>query len=186
MRLITWVILPALFLTAGVSIAQSLTAPAQKTALTRTEKTDKKNEAGNASYWLASCSGDNAKRRCNLALKLRLKDSNQEVLQVGLAPESKSRLTGDFRLPFGLDVSKGISVTTENPSATVALNFKTCLPQGCIVPVRFDEAFVKKMQRSKAMKLKATLSDGHPVVLDIPLQGFSEKLAQVTELNQGA
>lgn len=185
-RLIMRTIITASFFTTAVCMAQSLTDSNEKTALKSSVQSDKKNQISNESYWVESCSGDNAKRRCNLTLELKMKDTDQQVLLAGLTPDSKGRITGNFTLPFGLDVSKGISVTTDSPSATVALPFKTCLPQGCIVPVRLDEMFVKKMQRSKAMKLKATLNDGHPVVIDIPLQGFSEKLRHLPELNKGA
>lgn len=185
-RFMLWAVVPVLFLTAGVSMSRSQTDSSQKTPSTRAERTDGKGEAVNESYWATNCSGESTKRQCNLSLELRMKDSNQQVLLVGLVPDSKGRVTGSFTLPFGLDVSKGISIATDSPEATVALPFKTCLPQGCIVPVRLDETFVKKMQRSKGMKLKATLSGGQPVILDIPLKGFSEKLSQLTKMSKEA
>lgn len=108
-------------------------------------------------------------------------NKGSRVLAVELQPTADGA-TGALVLPFGLQLSKGVSLQIDEAKAGAAQPFSTCLPAGCIVPLNFGDAQLKALNSGKALNLIAEAVSGDEVKLSVSLEGFSAALNRVKEL----
>jgi invasion protein IalB len=93
------------------------------------------------------------------------------VLAVELQPRG-DRAEGLLVLPFGLAIDKGVSIKIGEAEIGPALRFKTCLPQGCIVPLSFDAKAMALLRKGTVLSLGALGDGDQPVPFSISLGGF--------------
>lgn len=108
-------------------------------------------------------------------------NKGSRVLAVELQPTADGA-SGALVMPFGLQLSKGVSLQIDEAKAGAAQAFSTCLPAGCIVPLNFGEAQLKALNSGKALNLVAEAVTGGEVKLSVSLEGFSAALNRVKEL----
>jgi invasion protein IalB len=133
--------------------------------------------------WRVACSQPGGKTLCTLSQQHANKESNQLVLAIELNAPSADGVEGRLVLPFGLALDRGITVQIDDaPGAT--LRFRTCLPIGCLVALKFDRATVASLKKGTVLTVKATTEAGQETDFKISLNGFSGGLDRTAALSK--
>jgi invasion protein IalB len=109
--------------------------------------------------------------------------SRQRLLAVELVPGANG-VTGTLILPFGLDLDKGVSLGVDDAQQTGGYRFRTCLPQGCLVPVGFAPDQVPLLTGGKVLHAAAIADGGAATPFTISLNGLASALARAQELTK--
>lgn len=133
--------------------------------------------------WQVVCTQGESAKQCVMSQQQVSRQNQQRVLLVELTP-SKDRLEGVLVLPFGLALERGASLQIDDGAVGQPLRFRTCLPAGCVVSLKFDARMVGSLQRGTAIKIKVVSDGGEDMPLSVPLKGFSEAYSRVTALSQ--
>lgn len=136
--------------------------------------------------WQALCHAQPPDRVCAMVQRQRQRDTGQLLLSVELFGVTDKGLRGHVMLPFGLKLSRGVTIRIDGGSASAPIPFETCLPLGCVVPVVFDETVLPALRNGTTLELgTVAAADGQEARLHVSLQGFAaaeERLrALVTE-----
>ncbi|UXN58385.1 invasion associated locus B family protein [Phyllobacterium zundukense] len=133
--------------------------------------------------WRVSCMQQAGSKRCALAQQ-QTQENGQLVLAIELQPSAKANeVIGNLMMPFGLALANGVTLQPEEGKPLPTLQFKTCVAQGCIVPLPLDAATVSALRKASGLKVGATASDSaQPVQLRISLKGFAPALDRTIEL----
>lgn len=135
-----------------------------------------------ASAWGIKCDKSGDHKQCSMVQEFRIKKDNQLVLQVEIRPDGAHVATGVLTLPFGVSVTDGVSLQVDS-GPDVRMPFSTCLPQGCLVPLRLDGSLLSALRRGKTLKLTTSVPGSGPVSFEMTLQGFSEGYSRMLDLN---
>jgi invasion protein IalB len=107
--------------------------------------------------------------------------TRQRLLAVELVPGADGVL-GTLVLPFGLDLDKGVNLAIDEDRQMTNLRFRTCLPQGCLVPLDFAPELLPALSSGKALKVAAIADGGTATPFSISLNGLASALARAREL----
>ncbi|MCA0010997.1 invasion associated locus B family protein [Mesorhizobium sp. B292B1B] len=133
--------------------------------------------------WTVNCQVSGAAKACSLSHQQFNKQSNQRLLAIELSSKTGEDATGTLALPFGLALAKGVSLTIDDQKLDGSLQFNTCQPVGCLVPVAFDANAIPMLKGGTTLKIDAFAADtGQAVSFSIPLNGFGSALARTAEL----
>lgn len=134
--------------------------------------------------WTVSCriatKEESARPACSMAQQ-QANNQRQRVISIELSP-NKQGAAGFIVLPFGLAVTKPITVQVDESGKPTPFSFSTCLPTGCIVPVSFDANALKALQAGTALNVTASSSNGGETRLSISLRGLAGALNRILEL----
>lgn len=139
--------------------------------------------------WTVACRGQNGVVGCVLSQVQTDPQSGKPMLSAELRPLHLGEVEGALLLPFGLALAKGVQITGTGLSQPLTFAFSTCLPGGCIVPLRLSREVVTALTDAAEtpaaiLTVKAeTLSFREPVSMRIPLAGLSAALARAAELS---
>ena len=175
MRIFLAVVLAALALPGVVQQAvaqQAVTLPGGASAVTETH-----------GDWTVRCQVRQPEGRVGCLVQQEQVDnqSRQRLLAVEVTPNADS-VVGTLILPFGLDLDKGISLSVDDGQPLPNLRFRTCLPQGCMVPLSFAPDIVAALKAGTVIKVAAIADGGAPTPFTVSLTGFSSALARAQEL----
>jgi invasion protein IalB len=120
---------------------------------------------------------------CNLSQEQVDKDKRR-IIALGLNPTGDGGVKGNFIMPFGLALAKGVVLQIDSGAPTQPNPFRTCLPAGCLVPVTWADATVKALAGGTTLKVSATSDDGQPLALSVSLKGFAAGYARAVELTK--
>ena len=123
---------------------------------------------------------------CVLAQVQREKDSRQLVLSVEFSLDQSSgkdaELLGTLVLPFGMIVNAPIQIMADDKLLQETF-IATCLPIGCLAPVKLEAPAIQTLSSSKAVTLKSrSLEGGREIAFPIQVQGFTNGLKRLREL----
>jgi len=135
--------------------------------------------------WTLRCVPVEGKQTCQIMQELSSKQSGQRVLAFVVDQQSHSApASGTLILPFGLELSAGISATVDEQTVFEELAFSTCLPAGCLAPVELTDAFTKQLQAGQSLTLTVkSISSQQPVAIELSLAGFSAAFARLNALS---
>lgn len=135
--------------------------------------------------WTVVCSTAQESVRCAIAQNQVSGENRQRVLAVELqAAEGGASATGMLVLPFGLKLDDGVRLALDEAEPFQTLQFSTCMPTGCLVPLAFDADAVSALRAGSVLALKANANDnGQDVALSVSLNGFTSALARAAELS---
>ncbi len=120
---------------------------------------------------------------CTLSHQQFDQAKNQRLLAIELTSRTGEEANGTIALPFGLELSAGVTLSVEEKPAQTKMPFKTCFAVGCLVPVNWEKTFVDRLKANKALKISAVASDTQqPVSFTVSLRGFSSAIARAAEL----
>jgi invasion protein IalB len=122
--------------------------------------------------WQVTCTQPQGVKRCAVSQQQMDDKTKQRVLAVELQPRG-DKAEGVLALPFGLAIDKGVSLKIGEAEAGLALRFKTCLPQGCIVPLSFDAKTMALLRKASAVTVGTVGDTDQPVAFSISLGGFA-------------
>lgn len=138
-----------------------------------------------ASAWAVKCDKSGGHKQCSMVQELRIKKDNQLVLQVEIRPDGTHAATGVMTLPFGVSVTDGVSFQVDS-GPDIRVPFSTCLPQGCLVPLRLGDSLLSALQRGKTLKLTTSVPDSGTVSFEVTLEGFREGYSRMLEQNSAS
>ena len=130
-------------------------------------------EAINETYqdWQMACVQPQGVKRCAVTQQQSDEKTKQRVLVVELQPRG-DRAEGVLIMPFGLAIDKGVSLKAGDAELGLALRFKTCLPQGCIVPLSLDAKAMAVLRKASVLTIGAFGDGDQPANLSVSLKGF--------------
>lgn len=120
---------------------------------------------------------------CNLSQE-QFDNNKRRIIALGLNPGIDGGAKGNFIMPFGLALEKGIVLRIDGGQATEPNAFRTCLPAGCLVPVTWADATIRSLGVGTALKVTATTDDGQLLALSVSLKGFGAGYARAVELQK--
>ncbi len=134
--------------------------------------------------WTVTCMTAEGAVHCVLSQTLVRGENRQRVLAIELtAADNGQAAGGTLVLPFGLKLDQGAVLSIDEASFLPPLSFSTCLPAGCLIPLRFNQDAVTAMRVGTALKVKTTANDsGQEFNFSISLSGFNSALARAAEL----
>jgi invasion protein IalB len=170
MRVIQAMVFAALALPAAAQ--QAVTLPGGATALTETH-----------GDWTVRCQVSQPESRIGCLVQQEQVDnqSRQRLLAIELVPGANGIL-GTLILPFGLDLDKGVTLAIDDGQASSILRFRTCLPQGCLVPLSFAPELQPVLGGGKVLNVATTADGGAPAPFTISLTGLAGALVRAQEL----
>jgi invasion protein IalB len=131
--------------------------------------------------WQMVCTQPQGGKRCVVGQQQSDSKSGQRILAVELQPQG-DKAEGVLLLPFGLTLDKGVSLRIGEAEIGPALRFKTCVMQGCVVPVTLDAKALAALRKGTALTVNAT-SDVEPsMAFSISLKRFGSALDRATTL----
>ena len=133
--------------------------------------------------WAVNCQVVANTKVCTLSHQQFDQAKNQRLLAIELTSRTGEEANGTIALPFGLELSAGVTLSVEEKPAQTKMPFKTCFAVGCLVPVNLEKTFVDRLKANKALKISAVASDTQqPVSFTVSLRGFSSAIARAAEL----
>lgn len=135
--------------------------------------------------WVVSCdirTQNNASRKvCALSQEQTNTQSHQRVLFMQLQPKG-SAAEGTLVLPFGPDLSKGVTLQIDGGATLASLPFWTCLPGGCLVRLSFDAKSVAGLRAGNNLKVNVFPVGAPEMSLSVSLKGFPDALDRTISL----
>ncbi len=131
--------------------------------------------------WQMICTQAQEAKRCAVSQQQTDSRSNQRVLAMELHPDG-DKAEGLLVMPFGLVLDKGVALKIGDADLGPALRFRTCLPQGCIVPLIFDAKALAALRKASALAVNAVNNTDQPAALSISLKGFGPALDRAAAL----
>jgi invasion protein IalB len=132
--------------------------------------------------WRVACSQQGAQKVCTLSQQIMDRSSRQRILAIELNAPASDHVEGTLILPFGLTLDKGITFQVDELAAGPTLRFRTCLPAGCIVSVRFDAKALAALKTGTALTVKATGDNEQEIPFTISLRGFASAIDRTAAL----
>ncbi|WP_448091829.1 invasion associated locus B family protein [Pseudomonas lini] len=138
--------------------------------------------------WLVACAtpaknGDPAKV-CTLSQEQLDSGSRLRTVAIELKP-SAAGIQGMLFLPFGLALDQGAELQIDDGAAIVPKQkIQTCLPIGCVVPIKLDEKVLAALRKGAALKVKVVADGGNPAMFSISLKSFVEALDRTSTLSK--
>lgn len=136
--------------------------------------------------WTVNCAIQNGEKICAL-IRQEINGQNQPVLSMNVSTTADGNVSGVIVVPFGILVSKPITLQVDDAKEVITTNIRTCLPAGCIVPIKLEKNTVAAMRSGKQLNLKAvSASDSEPVLdtLFVQLDGFSAALDRLINMEK--
>ena len=131
--------------------------------------------------WRLACQNAQPKPLCSVSQE-QAQQNGQRVLAIELVAGGKDTLTGNLILPFGLMLDAGVALQIDDGQTGKPLHFSTCVPGGCIVPLKFDPAYVAALRAGTSLHLQSKSVDGKDVALAISLKGLPGALDRLRAL----
>lgn len=133
--------------------------------------------------WTVRCDIEQGSVHCAAQQEQLSSQTKQRVLAVEILP-GKGLLDGTLVLPFGLELSKGAVLKVDDKLTSPVLNFKTCLPSGCLVPLSIGADWEKAMRAGTKLAVVAQAVNGQAANFSISLKGLAGALDRITELTK--
>jgi invasion protein IalB len=121
---------------------------------------------------------------CTLSQQQTKQGTNQHVLTIELVPGANNVVNGMLLMPFGLLLSNGITLQIDDKPPGKPIAFRTCVPNGCVVPLSFDKSTVDAQRAASNLKIAAATSDTNETVrFSVSLKGFGAALDRTREVS---
>lgn len=134
--------------------------------------------------WVVACQAPEGEAACVMRQVQSNRETGQRVLSAEFQNGTDGNVQGVLLMPFGLALDQGVALKFDD-QAGPQLSFSTCLPSGCVVPVRFSAEQVGMLQGGSAMNVTAMgINSSEPVAFNISLDGFTDAYNRLTQLTK--
>lgn len=133
--------------------------------------------------WRLLCRQTDAGSRCAISQQEFDGKTRQRILSMELAPTS-GQMSGVIVLPFGVALNKGASIEADGKVVGSRVNFSTCVPGGCLVPVNFDRTQLASIQNGKKIEVKFSSVAGQQIALPISNKGLDKAVDRIMALSR--
>ncbi|OOY98269.1 hypothetical protein BOW22_09550 [Solemya velum gill symbiont] len=120
--------------------------------------------------------------QCVMSQTQKRKDSEKVLLGVHVVPTAGGKIAGRIRLPLGVSLKDGVTLRIDDTEPFAALAYRTCLPNGCMVPFQFDSDTVTRLKEGGVLKLSLVSVNNKKFGFVVSLKGFTAANARVKEL----
>jgi len=107
----------------------------------------------------------------------------QLALAVKLVPDG-AKARGVMVLPFGVAVTREVTLAVDGTALGGKLSYSTCLRIGCLVPLAFDAKALTALEKGNKMTVSAFAVSRRKIALSVSLKGFSSALKRTRSLLQ--
>ena len=121
---------------------------------------------------------------CSMTQQLVEQSTRRRAVAIGLTAAENGGVNGTLVMPFGLALADGVALQIDDGPQTKPASFRTCTPQGCLIPIEWSERTVSGLRTGSALKLSAKGDNGRPVDFSLSLAGFATALDRARELQQ--
>ena len=133
--------------------------------------------------WTVRCATEGAGVICEVRQEQQSNDTQQRVLAIGLG-SSAGGTSGNLVLPFGLLLANGAVLRIDDKPASPPQPFQTCVPSGCLVPLKLDAAWTAMMRAGTVLGISAQSVSGQDAKFSVSLRGFSSALDRIADLTK--
>ena len=170
---------------AGLSAGASL-ANAQSLIIDRVSKPVAKQSVPLPAYlanhrdWTVKCAHkDGAQKKCNLTTPIDIDDkvpaNFAKITITGVVNSKVKTPTFYFTTPLGLLMPKGAGIMV-NKSNLGLLAFRSCHPNGCLIPFQLTKALENRLRRGNELSLILYTLDGKANTVRFSLMGFTKAI----------
>ncbi|WP_235694391.1 invasion associated locus B family protein [Brucella intermedia] len=132
--------------------------------------------------WSVGCRLANGAKKCLISQTQN--QNGQRLLALELQSGKDQNAEGILLLPFGLKLGSGVILTVDDKPGMAPLQFSTCLPTGCLVPLTFDAKTLAGLRAGKAIKIATQRVDGPAMTFSVSLNGFATGFDRVAALGK--
>jgi invasion protein IalB len=132
--------------------------------------------------WRVICNPQKGETACTFSQQQIDNQSRQLVLGIELKPAGADKAEGTLVLPFGLAVTRPVTLQVDEAGPTQNFQFRTCIPAGCLVAVTFEPGTLAAIRKGTTLAVKATGEGGQETALKISLKGFSSAFDRTAAL----
>ncbi|MBB3594214.1 invasion protein IalB [Rhizobium sp. BK529] len=157
------------------AVAQEVSLPGNASSLSETHA------SWTVQCVIASATDGSKAKQCALSQQQIEQKTGQRALAIELTADN-GIAKGNLVLPFGLDLQKGVSLQIDDGATGATLQFRTCLPAGCLVDVMFDAKMITSLKSGTTLKVRATPLGAREITFSIALSGFASSYERVVEL----
>lgn len=133
------------------------------------------------SDWQVVCQQVEGARACSMIQQQFQAQSNQRFLAVELKT-ADAGVEGAIVLPFGLNLSAGVELAIDDKPIGEKLQFRTCLPAGCVVRLAFSDNELGALSGGQTLQVKTKADSEEDLVFTVSLNGFTAAQSRLTEL----
>ena len=128
------------------------------------------------------CAQREGKKVCALTQQQLDKDSRQRVVAIEVNSITPEKAEGTMVLPFGLAVSREVTLQIDGAALGAPLHFRTCIAAGCLVALSFDTQSVATLKKGTALAVNVTSDSGQPISFALSLKGFANAFDRTAAL----
>lgn len=130
--------------------------------------------------WVVRCDTPaKGAQRCRLLQVVRLKDSGQRLIQVGVARvEGAEAPVASVVLPLGIYLPAGLTIQIDEGEALRA-PIEQCARAGCEARLQLTEGLLAQMKAGKQAKYTFQNMLRKDVTIPAPLDGFTKAIAEL-------
>lgn len=132
--------------------------------------------------WRLICQQTATASRCAISQQEFDGKTHQRIVSIELT-SSANQMSGVVVLPFGLALNKGAELHADGKTLGNILNFSTCVPAGCLVPVSFDHTQLDTLQMAKKVEVKFSTLTGQQITLPISNKGLDKAVNRLAALS---
>lgn len=130
--------------------------------------------------WTVKCSHkDGAQKKCNLTTPIDVDDkvpaNFAKITLTGVVNSKVKTPTFYFTTPLGLLMPKGAAILV-NKSKLGLLAFRSCHPNGCLVPFQLTKSLENRLRRGNELSLVLHTLDGKANNVRFSLMGFTNAI----------
>jgi invasion protein IalB len=134
--------------------------------------------------WTVTCRIADAAKVCAMSQQQTRQDG-QRILTMELRNSDNGVASGVLLLPFGLALDAGVKLQVKDGPSLPPLPFSTCLPVGCVVPLKFDADTITALRGGTSLSITARAHDStQDVPLSLSLAGFTAALDRLNSLTR--
>jgi invasion protein IalB len=134
--------------------------------------------------WTVTCQISDGAKICAMSQQQTRQDG-QRILTMELRNSDDGVASGVLLLPFGLALDAGVKLQVKDGPSLPPLPFSTCLPVGCVVPLKLDADTIAAFRGGTSLSIAARAHDSNQeVALSLSLSGFTAALDRLHSLGR--
>ncbi len=107
------------------------------------------------------------------------------AIEINSTKNTQSRTPATLILPFGLAINHGLIFQIDDGASSSPEPFLTCIPNGCLVPLQFDDKTLATLRKASSLKLKVVaVENNKELTIPVSLKGFNEAFERAMTLGK--
>jgi invasion protein IalB len=133
--------------------------------------------------WGVECRIIRTQKKCSIGQFQYDQKQRTMMFSIEILPPEDGDYRVTVRMPFGLSLPDGVRLKLDDQAVERRGSFATCLPNGCLVPLKFSAFSIEMIKTARTMTVSGTaLGGGQSVTFDVSLKGFSAAIERLREL----